>query len=195
MLSEPIRVSLLVIHALNELGVSYFVGGSLASTLYGHVRTTVDSDIIADMREVHVERFVEITSPLFYIDESSVRDAIAHRSSFNMIHFETMFEVDVFIPKARAYDQHQFSRKIKQLASSDSSEIAYFASVEDTILTKLEWYRLGGETSERQWRDVIGVIQLQENLDDTYLRKWAIELDVIDLLERAFEESQLTSNF
>jgi hypothetical protein len=63
---------------------------------------------------------------------------------------------------------------------------ALVATPEDTLLAKLEWYRSGGEVSERQWRDVLGIMMVQGNkLDLAYLRQWAKELKVSDLLERA----------
>ena len=50
MLNEPIEVTLKVTNILESLGVPYLIGGSLASTLYGMVRSTQDSDIVAEMR-------------------------------------------------------------------------------------------------------------------------------------------------
>ncbi len=65
------------------------------------------------------------------------------------------------------------------------------ASAEDTLLAKLEWYRMGGEVSERQWRDVLGALKVQAGaLDLEYLHRWASELGVDDLLERALTQSE-----
>jgi hypothetical protein len=59
-------------------------------------------------------------------------------------------------------------------------------TAEDTLLRKLEWYRLGGEVSDRQWSDVVGIVRTQaERLDGEYLRQWARVLEVDDLLTRA----------
>lgn len=59
-------------------------------------------------------------------------------------------------------------------------------TVENAILRKLEWYRRGGESSERQWRDVVGIVNAQDRqLDRAYLREWAGKLGVSDLIERA----------
>ncbi|MCS6774490.1 MAG: hypothetical protein NZ693_10330 [Thermoflexales bacterium] len=70
---------------------------------------------------------------------------------------------------------------------------AYVASAEDIVLSKLEWYRVGGETSERQWRDVVGVLKVCANiLDSDYLHRWATELKVGDLLSRALREAGLS---
>lgn len=74
--------------------------------------------------------------------------------------------------------------------ASEAEVSARFASPEDTILAKLEWYRAGGEVSDRQWRDILGVLLTRaRELDRDYLRQWAVELAVADLLERAYEQT------
>jgi len=101
-----------------------------------------------------------------------------------------MFKVDVFIPQARPFLQSQISRAQRQTFSLDSEISANFASPEDTIISKLEWYRMGGEVSDRQWRDILGVMKTRAgDLDLDYLRKWGHELKVSDLLERAISEA------
>ena len=190
MQNEPIEVTLKVTSVLEKLGVPYLIGGSLASTLYGMVRSTQDSDIIAEMRREHIEPFVSSLQNDFFIDEEMIADSIQHNSSFNIIHRDTMFKVDVFIPRPRPFQQSQITRAQRQTFDLESEISANFASAEDTILSKLEWYRMGGEVSERQWRDILGVLKTMEGeLDLGYLRKWANELKVIGLLERALKES------
>jgi hypothetical protein len=67
---------------------------------------------------------------------------------------------------------------------------AYVQAPEDAVLSKLDWYRRGGEVSENQWRDVLGMLRQQaERLDVGYLRMWAGELGVADLLDRACREA------
>jgi hypothetical protein len=101
-----------------------------------------------------------------------------------------MFKVDIFIIKQRPFDRSQFERRERQVVGDELEQSAYVATAEDTILTKLEWYRLGGEVSERQWRDVLGILKVQgDRLDLVYLQRWAIELNVIDLWQRALNEA------
>lgn len=190
MKNEPIEVTLKVTDVLEKHGIPYLIAGSLASTLYGMVRTTQDSDIVADMRLEHLQPFVLALQDEFYIDEEMIAESIQHNSSFNIIHRETMFKVDVFIPRPRPFLQAQLDRAQRQSFSLESEVSAKFASPEDTILSKLEWYRMGGEVSDRQWRDILGVLKTRVGeLDLDYLRKWAAELHVGDLLEHALNES------
>lgn len=191
MLSEPIAVTLQVIEALEALDVPYLIGGSFAAAVYGIARMTADADLIADVRFEHVDPLVNRLSANFYLDVESMREAIRHRSSFSLIHFKTMFKVDVFIPKQRPYSQTQLARRVRQPLSGETDQLAYFSSAEDSVLSKLEWYRMGGEVSDRQWRDILGVIKTQsERLDAAYLRQWAAALNVADLLEKALLEAQ-----
>ena len=190
MQNEPIEVTLKVTGIFEQLGVSYVIGGSLASTLYGMVRTTQDSDIVAEMRREHIQPFVSALQDEFYIDEEMITDSIQHNSSFNIIHRETMFKVDVFIPHQRPFLQSQFVRAQRQTFSFEKEVSAKFASPEDTILAKLEWYRMGGEVSDRQWRDILGVLKTRAGeLDLGYMQKWAADLKIADLLKRALNES------
>lgn len=191
MLTEPIAVTLLVIDALESLHVPYFIGGSLASAVHGVVRATMDVDLVADLDTEHVEPLAHTLGDTFYTDAEMIRDAVQRRSSFNVIHLETMFKVDVFVRKERPFDQAQFERRILQTLATKPDRRAYVASAEDTILAKLEWYRIGGQVSERQWRDVQNVLKVQEDrLDLPYLHHWAKQLGVRDLLGRALSEAK-----
>jgi hypothetical protein len=179
----------LVIEALDSLDVPYVIGGSLASAVHGLVRTTLDADIVADFHQEQIAPFVAALEDEFYVDAYAVEEAIQYRSSFNLIHQATMFKIDVFIPKGRPFDQERFARRIQAQIAPESDSSTWITSAEDIILVKLEWYRMGDEVSERQWRDVLGVMKTQgNNLDLAYLRRWATTLKVEDLLERALRE-------
>jgi hypothetical protein len=190
MLAEPLAVTLEVIEVLEELDIPYWIGGSLAAALHGVARATLDTDLVAAMTREHVADFVRELEESFYVDDEMIRGAIDHRSSFNLIHKNTMFRVDVFILKERPFDQMQLERRVAQIVTTEPERRAYVCTAEDIILTKLEWYKAGGEISERQWRDVMGVIRVQsKSLDVDYLHTWAAELGVLNLLEEALSES------
>jgi len=191
MQGEATRITLLVTHTLEQIGIPYAVGGSFASSLHGIMRSTLDVDIVADMRLEHIKPLVAALSKEFYADDEMMKGAIEHHSSFNLIHYETAFKVDIFIRKLRAFDQMQLERRRTSIISTDPEQSIYVASPEDVILSKLEWYRRGGETSERQWRDILGVLKTRAGeLELDYLRKWAKELKVTDLLERALKDME-----
>jgi hypothetical protein len=190
MQNEPIEVTLIVTGVFERLGVPYLIGGSLASTLYGMVRTTQDSDIIAEMRPEHIQPFVSALEADFYIDQEMIAESIQRNSSFNIIHRDTMFKVDVFIPRPRPFLKSQLARARRQTFTLGKEVSAKFASPEDTILSKLEWYRMGGEVSDRQWRDILGVLKTKAGeIDLEYLQQWAKELKVSDLFGRALTQS------
>jgi hypothetical protein len=191
MLPEPIQVTLKVVNAFESLGISYLIGGSFASAVHGVVRATMDADLVADIQSSQVSSLVALLEKEFYINAEMIFDAVRYASSFNLIHFETMFKVDIFILKQRPFDINQMQRRISQSVGDLPTEKAYFCTAEDIILAKLEWYRAGGEISERQWRDILGVMELQDNrLDFEYLTKWSIALGVQDLLQKAIQSLQ-----
>jgi hypothetical protein len=85
MQGDATRVTLLVTQTLEQLGIIYAVGGSLASSLHGVMRSTLDVDIVADMKLEHIQPVVEALSKEFYADDEMIKDAIEHQSSFNLI--------------------------------------------------------------------------------------------------------------
>lgn len=176
-----------VTEAFDALGVGYYVGGSVASSAHGVPRASLDVDLLAELRPEHVAPFCGRLQDSYYLDADRLRDAVTRRRSFNLIHLETMFKVDVFVSTGRPFDREAISRtRIEVLGEGEHARAFALASPEDVVLLKLEWYRKGGEISERQWTDVLGIFRvLGPRLDASYLDRWAPPLGIADLLERA----------
>ena len=188
---DAFEAALRVLEVLDDIRVPAFVGDSLASTVFGTPRSTIDADLIAHLRPVHVNPFIEQLGTDFYMDEHAIRSAIDSQGCFNVIHLESMMKVDVFTAKDRAFDQNQLTRIVRKNIHPDSDITIPFSSPEDVIFAKLEWYRLVNEMSDRQWLGVIGIIKIMiRNLDFDYLKSWAKQLDISDLLEKATEEAK-----
>ncbi len=179
-----------VAQALERLGVSYHVGGSLASSVHGVGRSTADVDIVADLHVRHVQEFVRQLQSAYYLDEAAVLEAIQTRRSFNLIHLATMVKVDVFAKEQTPFASNEMARaQPRALDVAPGARTFPVTSPEDIVLRKLLWYRAGGEVSERQWNDVQGVLKLQGTaLDRAYMQHWAAQLGIGDLLERAVRE-------
>ena len=119
-----------------------------------------------------------------------IRKAIQAQRSFNIIHLESFFRVDIFVSKKREFDHLQMARRSPHVLSTEPEQSAYVASAENTILAKLEWYQIGGEVSDRQWRDILGVMKVQAGkLDLEYLQRGAKSLRVTDFLDKAIREA------
>jgi len=180
----------MVIGCFEKLGIAYYIGGSVASSAYGLARATMDVDLVANVELRQVSRLVKALETDYYIDAEIIRDAIHRRSSFNLIHLETMIKIDVFIVKDQPYDSKALNRRQPDTLDEESSRKFYLSSPEDIILNKLQWYQSGGGVSEQQWKDVLGVLKVQDDkLDLKYLKYWASRLNLSDLLNRSFDDA------
>jgi hypothetical protein len=177
------------VEALDRLGVPYALAGSVASTAYGLPRTTLDVDLVADLGPGQVGPLCAAAATAFYVSEDAVREAVARHRSFNLVHLATMMKVDIFVLGTDPYAREAFGRRRKVPLTGGGP--AYFLPCpEDVVLRKLEWFRKGGEVSDRQWADVLGVLRVSGSLlDDAFLDRWAPELGVSGLLDRARREA------
>ena len=181
-----------VTDALDALGVRYYLGGSLASSAHGVARASLDVDLIAELEGEHLDRFARRLESAYYVPIDHMRAAVAERRSFNLIHLATMFKVDVFVSKGRPFDRQAAERaRLQTIGEAPHDRGFLVASPEDTVLAKLEWFRLGGETSERQWWDIVGVLKVAAEADRDYLGRWAHALGVSDLLEKALADARI----
>ena len=177
-----------VARVLQSMEVRFYVGGSVASSFHGAARSTMDVDLVADLSAKDVDHFISGLNGEYYVSKTAIIDAITRLSCFNLIHLQSSFKVDIFILKRRAFDISSMNRAKCGSIDSESNFEFPIASPEDTILSKLEWYRLGNEVSERQWEDVVRVMKvLDEQADHDYLIRSAAELNVSDLLKKLLD--------
>jgi len=181
--SEPLDVALEVIEVLEDLEIPYHVGGSFASSIHGVPRQTRDIDLVVELKLAHVPLLVGRLGSAFYIEAEQIRSAIRRQGSFNLVHLASGFKIDCFCLGSEAFDRSEFRRHRPE---SLGERTVFVKSAEDTLLRKLQWYRQGNEISDRQWNDILGILKTQRSeLDLDYTKRWALELGVTDLLERA----------
>ncbi|MDZ4878393.1 MAG: hypothetical protein CLLPBCKN_007828 [Chroococcidiopsis cubana SAG 39.79] len=191
--AESIQLALRMAEILDTLAIPYLIGGSVASSIWGEPRATLDVDIVADIQNSQIQPLVEMLTGEFFVDEMMVREAIERKSSFNVIHLETLQKVDIFILSNQPLAQSEMQRKQQLAIAQNPERLAWLPTPEDIILQKLIWYQIGNRVSDRQWRDVLGVLKVQsDRLDLDYLNYWAATLELQELLAQALQQSGLS---
>jgi hypothetical protein len=179
-----------VARMLERLGIPYHVGGSVASSAHGMYRASADIDFVIDPTRDQLEALARELGPEFYVSRPAMEEALSRRDTFNAIHERTSFKIDFFIKGTSPFDAEEMRRSVRLAVDPAREDSVLLKSPEDTILRKLEWFRRGGEASERQWQDVVAILAAGSgHLDADHLDRWARELDVTDLLERARNEA------
>ena len=178
--------------ALDQLGILYAVGGSLASSVHGVPRATVDVDLVVELPESKIEPLVEDLKTEFFAEADSVRDAVRSGRSFNLIHYKSAYKFDLFPLPDDPYYRTEFDRRFEVdfSVTGNKSPRFWVVTAEDIVLTKLVWYQKGGEVSTRQWNDLRGILRLRsQELDWAYLRHWATYLRIDELLNRLLDDA------
>jgi hypothetical protein len=174
--------------ALDAIGIPYLIGGSMASSVRGIPRATFDVDVVARISQLQVERFAKALGAGWYADPDQMRSAIAAGRAFNVIDVETGNKVDIF-PATQEFHHAQLQRATRAILPFLEDPASYpVASAEDILLAKLEWYRAGGEVSDRQWNDIGGLLATNQDLNFEYVNDWAARLRVDDLLAKAMAD-------
>lgn len=176
-----------LLDCLQELGIEFFVGGSFASSAWGQPRQTYDLDLAVVLNPSDVHKLHEATRRDYMGSESEMLEALGSTEpfrSFQLLHFEETFKIDFFILVPSEYVSECLRRARRyELASGKCYP---FASPEDTVITKLRWFVLGNRISDKQWNDIVQVLEVQQNqLDERFLDKWAVFFGVYDLLVEA----------
>jgi hypothetical protein len=185
-LADTLAVVLTVTRVLEGLAVPYLLGGSLASSLHGIPRSTQDADLVVDLQPEHIHPLVAALASEFYLDADRAADAVRRRASFNVIHLATMTKVDLFVLKHDPLSRQEMERRQFVELPVPAGARLPVATAEDIVLQKLLWFRAGGEVSDRQWLDLLGVLKVKRaELDLAYVERWAAELGLDELLRRA----------
>lgn len=172
-----------ILGLLEQLGIVYLLGGSFASSIHGVPRGTRDADLLVDLSRGQARALSENLGSAWYADLAMMEDSLSRGISFNVIHIPTSFKVDFFPAGRKDFERSELERRRREPLGEHH---AYVSTPEDTLLAKLRWYREGGETSDAQWRDIMGIVEVKAgSLDDAYLDGWARTLGLADLLSRA----------
>lgn len=175
-----------MLSVLKESGIEYMIVGSFAATQHGHIRTTHDLDLVVMLAPEHVDKLVNALGDEFYLDRESAHEAIERRDMFNAIHFDSGAKVDFWVLDSD--DECKCVQFSRRRCIDFGGVPACVESPEDTILSKLRWYRI--QPSDRQLSDVRGILQIQAGrLDWDYLSTWAKRIGVEELLEQVKKES------
>lgn len=172
-----------LVHILDRLQIRYALGGSMASSIHGKPRHTQDADLCVEAFPGKERAFIDSLDSSYYVSLEAVQSAVRERRSFNVIHTTSGFKIDVFVSKETAFEQSAFARRGPAQLGLDT---LFVFAPEDIILHKLAWFRLGQGISDRQWQDILGVLQVQrDQLDFAYLEDWASRLGMTELLAEA----------
>lgn len=168
------------LHRIFEsINIFYYVSGGVASSIHGEPRSTRDLDLVIQVNQNQILLLVTtLEASGYYCPAGAVEDL--HRGCGNMLnitHTETIANADIYITDNSPFAISQMNRRV--LVDVEGIPAFWIASAEDIILQKLRWGK--GSKSEKQWRDVLGIVKLQaENLDYGYLVEWAEFLDLVD---------------
>lgn len=180
---DPFRLATSIATVLESLGIRYVIGGSVASSMYGEPRSTLDLDIMIEVDEAKVLALVDRLRADFYVDDEDALEAVRRHLSFNAIEFSSAVKVDFFVAEDEDFARCQLDRR---RGIEVGGTTLYFYAPEDILIRKLLWFRLGNEQSDRQWRDIVGLMTATgTRLDLEYVRRTADELGLGELLKRA----------
>jgi len=193
MIVSEIDLAVTIGEILDNLNIPYYLGDRLASSFWGERRQTEDADIAVILELEKVQELIAALSTEFYVSEIAIDDAMNGRTnSFNVIHTASVIKADIYpIQQSNDFEFSAMSRR-KQVELFSTNKFIYIVSPEDIVLQKLRWYKIADNYSQKQWRDILGVLKARRKiLDFDYLRLWSDYLKLTPELEKAFDETDL----
>jgi hypothetical protein len=162
-----------VVEALEQAGIPFMLTGSFAGAYHGVPRATQDIDLVVDPTSEQLSLLIRaLPSSAYYVDEAAALDALRERGQFNVIDLDSGWKVDLMIRKWRPFSEQEFARRIRVSFQTIPVSVA---TVEDLIVAKLEWAKLG--ESRRQIDDVTSLLRVRgPELDRAYLAGWIRQL-------------------
>lgn len=186
------EIAIDVLRRLESVGVRYAVGGSLSSSVWGQMRQTNDIDIAVRVEAQNVEPLLKAFQDPYYVSRTELEEALVSRDEYRMVqllHMEEAFKIDLFLLRDGPYESSELDRA--RLVELAPGVMGRFAAPENIVLAKLRWFIEGNRVSDRQWHDIVQVLEVQRGaLDDEYLDRWAAFLGVDELLESAREQAR-----
>jgi len=167
------------VRVLESLGIPYMVVGSYGSGAWGEPRFTRDIDIVVALKASDADRLTkEFPCPEFYLSEEAVRDAVARRGQFNVIHPPSGVKIDFILEGTGAWERQQLGRRVKIRLQPDLE--LFVAAAEDVIIGKMLYYGEGG--SDKHLRDITGILKVSgEDLDRAYIERWSRDLGLAEI--------------
>jgi len=180
-MSEELEVLKIVTERLNKANIPYMISGSIAANYYTVPRMTRDVDIVVELKQGDIDKFVGLFEDDFYVDREMIKSEVSRQGIFNLIHSQYIIKIDFIIKKSSAYQQAAFSRRKDILIEGCPM---WFISAEDLVISKLIWAK--NSHSEMQLKDVRNLTETVSNLDLKYVNNWLRELG----LERLYKEAK-----
>jgi hypothetical protein len=169
-----------------RLGVRYVLSGGVATIVYGEPRSTLDVDFAVHMDAEQARRLLALAGDDFLVSPDSAAEAARSSSMFTMVHTASFVKIDVHVVPRSGIYKEEIERGRWQRLGPDHPDDIRIVTPEDLVLQKLRWYLEAGGVSEKQWRDVLGILKARgHSLDFEYVRKWAPVLGISGVLDRA----------
>lgn len=171
-----------VVSGLDGAGIPFMLTGSMAAAVHGAGRATMDIDLVIEANGQQLRALVEgLTGPDLYLSADASVEALVRESMFNVIDVMTGWKADLIIRKSRPFSRSEFARR--QDLEFEGRRL-WVASLEDLMVAKLEWARLGG--SVRQLEDVAALLRVAAgDFDRSYVNRWIVELGLSEQWEVA----------